>query len=189
MVVTNQFVSSLLEVLTLFLIPAGGGIPSGVLLAQKRSLSWPLIMAVYFVSDVILACVFEPIMLFVAAKIQRSSRLSQWAVLLRQEMKKLVSRYGVRPGPLNLVLLSFSTDPMTGRTVNFAAGYGFIAGWLIAIAGDMVFFSIVMVSTLWLNQVLGNGTWAVALVLLAMFVFIPFARWVFKKMWQMPVRE
>ena len=57
----------MLGVLSLFLIPVGGGIPAGVLLAKKIGLRWPLTAALYFVSDVILAFAFEPVMLGLAA--------------------------------------------------------------------------------------------------------------------------
>src|SRR5712671_1123593 len=49
-----------LGVLLLFLIPIGGGIPAGVLMAHARGISWPVMLALYFASDVILACCFEP---------------------------------------------------------------------------------------------------------------------------------
>ena len=39
------------EVLWLFLVPVGGGIPGGVLLAQKRGLTWPVMMILYFISS------------------------------------------------------------------------------------------------------------------------------------------
>lgn len=52
----------MLSVLMFFLIPVGGGIPAGVLLASAKGLAWPMTAGLYFVSDVILAIAFEPIL-------------------------------------------------------------------------------------------------------------------------------
>ena len=51
-----------LGVLLLFLVPVGGGIPAGVLMASNRGVAWPVMMGLYLVSDVILAFVFEPML-------------------------------------------------------------------------------------------------------------------------------
>jgi len=45
-----------------FLIPVGGGIPAGVLLARINGLSWPVAAGLYVLSDVILAIAFEPVL-------------------------------------------------------------------------------------------------------------------------------
>ena len=76
--------------------------------------------------------------------------------------------YGTPLGPLALILFSFGSDPMTGRTVAVAAGHGFVKGWTFAIIGDLFYFSLLMVSTLWLNDVLGDGTWATVIILVLM---------------------
>jgi hypothetical protein len=40
---------------------------------------------------------------------------------------------------------------MTGRAAAKAAGHGFLPGWAIAITGDMIYFVVLMASTLWLQ--------------------------------------
>lgn len=52
----------MLPVLMLFLLQVGSGIPAGVLLARAKGLAWPMTSGPYFVSDVILALAFEPIL-------------------------------------------------------------------------------------------------------------------------------
>ena len=52
----------MLPVFMLFLLPVGGGIPAGVLLARANGLSWPVTAGLYFVSDVVLAVAFEPVL-------------------------------------------------------------------------------------------------------------------------------
>src|SRR6185437_2860685 len=110
-------ISSAWEVLMLFLIPVGGGIPGGVVLAKNRGLAWPIMMILYFISDVILACVFEPLMLLVIAGGKKSPFLSKLVEAMRQSVKKTTSQYGTTLGPLALVMVSFGVDPMTGRSV------------------------------------------------------------------------
>src|SRR6185503_12039372 len=46
----------------LFLVPIGGGIPAGVLMARHWGVSIPVMTFLYFVSDMVLACVFEPML-------------------------------------------------------------------------------------------------------------------------------
>ncbi len=53
-------------VLMLFLIPVGGGIPAGVLLARTRGLAWPVTAGLYLISDVLLALAFEPVLRLLA---------------------------------------------------------------------------------------------------------------------------
>ena len=62
----------MVPVLLLFLLPVGGGIPAGVLLAHSRGLAWPLTAGLYFMSDVLLALAFEPILRLLAAWVRRA---------------------------------------------------------------------------------------------------------------------
>ena len=73
-------------------------------------------------------------------------------------------------GPLTLVLIAFGVDPMTGRAAALAAGHGFLAGWAIAIAGDMLYYAVIAVVTLRLNAYFKNPEATVLVVLSAMVV-------------------
>ena len=61
---------------------------------------------------------------------------------------------------------------MTGRAVAVAAGHGFLAGWMIAIAGDMIYFTLLMIYTLWLKSVIRDGTWSMLIIFLKIFFFL-----------------
>ncbi len=148
----------------LFLVPVGGGIPAGVLIARAGGVSPPVMMALYFVSDVVLAFVFEPMLRLLVA-------LGRWVPVLGRLGRRLGRGVqgglpGGTRGPLGLILVSFSVDPMSGRAAAAAAGHGFVPGWALAIAGDMLYFALLMVSTLWLNSVLGDERLTVGAVLL-----------------------
>ncbi len=80
-----------------------------------------------------------------------------------------------------LIMIAFGVDPMTGRAAALAQGHGFITGWAVAIAGDMIFFSLIMASTLWLNDYLGDGTWAAVIIMMLMLVIPPLIRRLFAK--------
>lgn len=165
-------ISSAWDVVLLFLIPIGGGIPAGVLLARNRSMDWPAMVVLYFISDVILACLFEPILLLMIAAGKRSPAVAKVRDALKKSMEKTTARFGSRLGPLSLIMVAFGVDPMTGRAVAVASGHGFIAGWMLAIMGDMLYFTLIMVSTLWLSNILGDGTWT-TLIIMALMMGVP----------------
>lgn len=166
------------QVFLLFTIPIGGGIPAGVALARYRGLPWPEMEAIYFLSDVLLALAFEPVMRAVLAAMRRNPALDRVKQVLKHYVLTVVRLYGPSGGPLALVVITFASDPMTGRAATHAAGHGFLTGWALAIAGDMLYFSLIMASTLWLSAWLGSGIKAAIAVTAAMFA-IPYfiQRW------------
>jgi hypothetical protein len=157
-------------VLLLFLVPVGGGIPAGVLMAHTRGIGWPVMMALYFVSDVILACVFEPMLRGLIAIGRRLPPLGKVLRLLRAQALQQAAQYGNAGSALALVLVSFGVDPMTGRAAAAAAGHGFIPGWAIAITGDMFYFGVLMGTTLWVGSTVNNDRITIAIMLVIMFV-------------------
>jgi hypothetical protein len=161
------------KVLRLYLIPFGGGIPAGVIMGKSLGITWQVTMFIYLVSDIILACIFEPIlMLFIFAG-KKIPALARFSIAFKEAFKKSIDIFGTSSGPLALIVIAFGTDQMTGRTVAVAAGHGFLTGWLIAITGDMLYFSVIMISTLWLNNVLGDGTWT-TWIILALMMGLPY---------------
>lgn len=99
------------EVLMLFLIPIGGGIPGGVVLAQKYGIAWPMMALLYFISDVILACVFEPVLLLFIAGGKRISSLKKFNEVMKKSMSMSIMRYGTNLGPLSLILSLLASTP------------------------------------------------------------------------------
>jgi hypothetical protein len=162
----------MLPVLMLFLIPVGGGIPAGVVLGQKNGLGWPTMTFLYFVSDVILAFLFEPILKLLAAIAGRFPHFALLGAAYRRSMEKTAARYGGSAGPFTLIMIAFGVDPMTGRAAAAAAGHGFVSGWILAITGDMLYFLVIMIATLKLSAVLGDPNRAAWIVLAAM-ILVP----------------
>jgi len=163
----------MLPVLMLFLIPVGGGIPAGVLLAAKTGLAWPVTAGLYFTSDVMLAFAFEPILRLLAALGRRVHFLARMGDAMAASMERIASHYGGRAaGPFTLVMIAFGVDPMTGRAAAMAKGHGFAAGWAVAIAGDMLYYSVVAVTTLRLNAYVKDPNTAMV-IMLGLMIVVP----------------
>jgi len=163
------------SVLLLFLIPVGGGIPAGVLLAKAKGLAWPLTAGLYFVSDALLALALEPVLMLVAAWGRRVPALARFAQAMKAAMARSVALLGgAGAGPFGLVMIAFGVDPVTGRATAMAAGHGFLAGWGLAIAGDMLYYAVIAAATLRLSTVFKNPNTTVLVVLGAM-VAVPVA--------------
>ncbi len=164
-------VSVMFPVLMLFLIPVGGGIPAGVLLARTNGLSWPVTAGLYLVSDVILAFAFEPVLRLLAWTAGKVRFLARFSAAMKTAMARSTAHLtGSGAGPLALVMISFGVDPMTGRATALAAGHGFLMGWVFAIAGDMLYYAVIAVTTLRLSRYFRDPNTTVWIVLGAMIV-------------------
>ena len=162
--------ANLLSVLKLFVIPVGGGIPAGVLLAKAHGMAWPVTTLLYLVSDLFLAVAFEPVLRLIAIVCGKVSFLSRISAALKAATARSVSHFGgTGAGPVALIMIAFGVDPMTGRASALAAGHGFITGWAIAIAGDMLYFAVIAVSTLRLNAYIQDPNMTMVIILVAMF--------------------
>lgn len=158
-------------VLMLFLLPVGGGIPAGVLLARSKGLAWPATAGLYLVSDVLLALAFEPILRLLVLLGGKVPFLARFAAAMKAAMARSVAPFGgPGAGPFALVLIAFGVDPMTGRATALAAGHGFLAGWAFAIVGDMLYFAVIALTTLSLNTYIRDPNTTMWLVLGAMLV-------------------
>ncbi len=163
--------STQISVLKLFLLPVGGGIPAGVLLAQTKGVAWPVTAVLYLVSDIFLAIAFEPILRLLAWCVGKVPFLARLGEAMKTVTARSAAHFtGTGAGPLALVMVSFGVDPMTGRASALAAGHGFLAGWAFAIAGDMLYFAVIAVTTLRLNSYFRDPNTTMWIVLGAMLI-------------------
>ena len=154
-----------LGVLLLFCTQIGAGIPLGVIMARDAGLS-PLVTALlYLISDIFLACTFEPMLLLLRWLAKRVDFVARIGSRLAKLSGATGLSQGKVQGPLGLILFSFAVAPAPARAASEAAGHGFISGWTLAIIGDMVYFTLIMVSTLWVSSVFGDDRLAVGAVL------------------------
>ena len=160
----------MVPVLMLFLLPVGGGIPAGVLLARAKGLAWPTTAGLYLVSDVLLALAFEPILRLFVAWGSKVPFLDRFRVAMKAAMARSVAHFGGGAGPFALVMIAFGVDPMPGRATALAAGHGFLAGWAFAIVGDMLYYLVIALATLQLNSYFRNPNTTILVVLGAMII-------------------
>lgn len=176
---TIPYIAVLFSVFKLFIIPVGGGIPAGVLLAQAKGLAWPVTTVLYLVSDIALAIAFEPVLRVIAAVVRNVPALARFSAAIKSATARNVAHVaGTSTGPLALVMISFGVDPMTGRATAHAAGHGFLAGWVFAIAGDMLYFAVIALTTLRLNSYFKDPNTTMLIVLGAMFIVPMLVRYV-----------
>jgi hypothetical protein len=161
----------MVAVLLLFILPVGGGIPAGVLLARKEGLGWFLTGGLYLASDVLLALAFEPVLRLLVAAGRRIRVLARVVAALKAAMARSVALMGGRgAGPFAVIMIAFGADPMTGRATAMAAGHGLLSGWVLAITGDMLYYAVIAASTLGLNRFIKDPTLTVLVILGAMFL-------------------
>ncbi|WP_218043318.1 hypothetical protein [Oryzomonas sagensis] len=161
---------AMLAVLKLFLLPVGGGIPAGVMLASAKGLAWPITTLLYLVSDVVLALAFEPILRLLATACGKIPVLTRLSKALTAATARSAAHFGgTGAGPVTLIMIAFGIDPMTGRASALAAGHGFLAGWAFAIVGDMLYFAVIALTTLRLNSYFRDPNTTMLIVLGAMF--------------------
>ena len=134
-------------------------------------MAWPVTAALYLVSDIVLAVAFEPILRLVALVCGKVPLLARVGAHMKAVTARSVSHFGgTGAGPLALILIAFGVDPMTGRASALAAGHGFVAGWAFAIAGDMLYFAVIALTTLRLNAYIRDPNTTMLVVLGAMFI-------------------
>ena len=142
-----------------------------MLLAARQGIAWPVTAALYFVSDLVLAVVFEPALLVLAAVGRRLPVVARFGAAMGHAMERAAARH-IGAGPFALILVAFGVDPMTGRAAALASGHGFIRGWGIAITGDMLYYAVIAITTLQLGAYVHNPD-AVMLTVLAAMILVP----------------
>jgi len=100
---------------------------------------------------------------------RRIPLLARVTVALQIAMERVAAQYGGRAArPFTLVMIAFGVDPMTGRAAALANGHGFLAGWPIAIAGDMLYYAVVAFTTPQLNAYFKDPNTTMLIVLAGM---------------------
>jgi len=143
-----------------------------VLLAQRAGVPLLGTVGLYLLSDVVLAFTSEPLV-----KLFRwLGRHVQLVGRVGQSVERLTAGAGLEHegarSALGLVILSFAASPRTARAAAAAVGHGFVPGWTLAIVGDMAYFALLLVSTLWLSSTFGDDRLTIGITLAAAW-FLP----------------
>jgi hypothetical protein len=157
-------------VFLMFVMPLAAGIPFGVIMARDAGLSPLMTAGLYLVSDLVLAVTAEPFLALLRWLGRRVAFIGRMGKLFTRATDSVGLNEGRVRGPLGLILFSFSISPTSGRAAAAAAGHGFFSGWTLAIIGDMLFFGVLMATTLWVTSVFGDSRQTIGAVVIGAWV-------------------
>jgi hypothetical protein len=157
-------------VFLMFVMPLAAGIPFGVIMARDAGLSPLMTAGLYFVSDLVLAVTAEPMLAGLRWLARRVAFVGRMGNFFTRATGSVGLNEGKVRGPLGLILFSFSISPTSGRAAAAAAGHGFVAGWTLAIIGDMLFFGLLMATTLWVASVFGDSRQTIGAIVIGVWI-------------------
>ncbi len=167
-------------VFALFWAPIGPGIPAGVLLARHAGLNPLVTLALYALSDVLGACVCHPMFVGLRGLARRVPAL-RW---LGQRLMKVamfgarvptaadldVGVKGLAPALFRIGTVGFGLDVYHGGMLVAGLPVPRLLGWAAAIAGDLVWFAVLLVTSIATAAVVDDDRVVAVVVLIAMFV-------------------
>jgi hypothetical protein len=160
-------------VLALFFSPVGPGVPAGVLLARHVPLPAAVTFGLYTLSDVLAAIVCHP--LFVLLRRHgRKVRPIRWLgrhVLSFAMMGVPRPEAGAAlPALGRIATVGFGVDVYTGGILAIGLDVPRIAGWGAAIAGDLVYFAILLATSFAAASIIDNDWFVLGVMIVAMVV-------------------
>ncbi len=165
-------------VLALFFTPVGPGIPAGVLLARHVPLNPVVTFALYFVSDVMAAIVCHP--LFVLLRRHgRRVRPIRWLGRRMMSVAMLgVPRDDERASPAlgRIATVGFGVDVYTAGMLATGVGVPRVAGWTAAIVGDLVWFALLLGTSMAAASIVDDDRLVLLAMVIAMLVIPRVAR-------------
>ena len=175
-------------VFALFWAPIGPGIPAGVLLARHLSLNPAFTFLLYTASDVLGAAVCHPLfgLLRRAARHvpalhwlgTRMIRLAMFGARIPRG-QDLQPGAGLAPALFRIATVGFGVDVYSAGMLVNGLRVPRILGWMSAIAGDLVWFALLLGTSIAAAAVVDDDRVIGGVVLLAMFVIPPIARRIF----------
>jgi len=163
-------------VFALFWAPVGPGIPAGVLLARHIPLNPVVTFGLYTLSDVLAAIVCHPIFVLLRRH-GRNVKPIQW--LGRKMMS--VAMLGVRrptrsqrlaPTLSRIATVGFGVDVYTAGALATGLGIPRIPGWASAIAGDLIWFALLLGTSIAAASIVDDDR-VVGLAVIAAMILIP----------------
>jgi hypothetical protein len=177
----------LVLVFALFWTPIGPGIPAGVLLARHVPLHPSITFGLYALSDLLAAVVVHPIFTL----LRRHGRRVPAVHWLGRRFLSLVtlglprSRVAVdgnsRMAPLlfRIATVAFGVDVYTGGLVATGLPVPRLAGWASAIAGDLLWFALLLGTSIAAASIADDDRFIGIVVLVAMIAIPQIAKRVF----------
>ena len=166
-------------VLALFFAPVGPGIPAGVLLARHIPLHPALTFGLYTLSDVLAAIVCHP--LFVLLRRHgRNVRPVRWlgrrVLSLAMIGVRAPEAGGVAPALSRIATVGFGVDVYTAGMLATGLAVPRVPGWMSAIAGDLLWFALLLGTSLVAASIANDDRFIVIVMIVAMIVIPRLAR-------------
>ncbi len=174
-----------LLVFALFFAPVGPGIPAGVLLARHVPLHPAVTFGLYAVSDLLGALVCAPLFT-VLRRHGRKVKAIHWLgrrFLTAAMLGVPQGRAGERPVDtlLRVATVGFGVDVYSGGLVATGLPIPRLVGWASAIAGDLVWFALLLATSIATASVIDDDRVIGLVVIVAMLVLPRLARRVFPR--------
>ena len=137
----------------LFLLPIGPGTTAGILAGKNGGIDALGIAAIYLASDVLTAMYLDPLL-----RLARNfGRRHAWARAFGSQLAQAVHRTQLSPGPwgqfLSVALLSLGGGMATGAMALPGSRLPRPLAWIGVIAGDMVYFGLLLATALGLASI------------------------------------
>lgn len=175
-------------VFALFWSPIGPGIPAGVLLARHVPLHPAVTFLLYTASDVLGAAVSHPLFSLLRRAARHvpalrwlGERMLRFAMLGTRisRPQAVVPGAAMAPALFRVATVGFGVDVYTAGMLVNGLGVPRILGWASAIAGDLVWFALLLGTSLAVAAVADDDRIIGGVVLVAMLVIPPIARRIF----------
>lgn len=171
----------------LFWAPVGPGIPAGVLLANHLRLPPPITLGLYALSDTLAALLLNPIYSWFRTHGRRipavhriGSRMLKVAMIgVRRPSTDDLRDGRVAPALFRIATVGFGVDIYTAGALASGLPIRRLAGWAAAMAGDLVWFSILLASSIVASQIFDDERVVAVVVIVVMVAVPPLARRIF----------
>jgi hypothetical protein len=167
-------------VFALFWAPVGPGIPAGVLLAQHLRIAPAVTFGLYALSDLLAMLLLNPVYSFLRTHGRRNPtfrKIGRRALAVAMIGTRRPTADAVRAGRLapalfRIATVGFGVDIYTAGALATGLPIPRLPGWAAALAGDLVWFALLLGSSIAAAQVFDDERW-IAVVVLAVTLLGP----------------
>ena len=177
----------LMLVFLLFWAPVGPGIPAGVLLAHHLRVPPPITFGLYALSDTLAALLLHPIYTWLRTHGRRNPTIrrvgqrmlafAMWGV--RRPTAEEVRDGKLAPALFRIATVGFGVDIYTAGALASGLPIPRIPGWAAALAGDLLWFAVLLASSIVAAQFTDDDRWVSVVVIAVALLAQPVARRLF----------
>ena len=174
-------------VFALFWAPVGPGIPAGILLAQHLRIAPVVTFALYALSDILAVLLLNPVYSLLRtygrrnATVRKVGRRVLSLAMIGTRRPTIDEADGGRLAPVlfRVGTVGFAVDIYTAGALATGLPIPRVPGWLAALAGDLVWFAILLGSSIVAAQLFDDERWIAVVVIAVTCLGPPLARRIF----------